>query len=69
MKELKLITWLIFKGGSPGDVSEEPVTQEKQNNGWKVICDVDVPINISIKLGLVSVNGPRETYFVDGLRI
>ena len=22
-----------------------------------------VPINISIKLGFVSVNGPRETYF------
>ena len=25
---------------------------------------VSVPINISIKLGLVSVNEPRETYFV-----
>ena len=28
---------------------------------------VSVPINISIKLGFVSVNGPRETYFVDAL--
>ena len=29
---------------------------------------VSVPINISIKLGFVFVNCPRETYFVDGLR-
>ena len=28
---------------------------------------VSAPINLSIKLGLVSVNGPRETYFVDVL--
>ena len=26
---------------------------------------VSGPINLSIKLGFVSVNGPRETYFVD----
>ena len=30
---------------------------------------VSVPINLSIKLGFVSVNGPRETYFVDAPRI
>ena len=30
---------------------------------------VSVPINLSIKMGFVSVNDPRETYFVDGLRI
>ena len=30
---------------------------------------VSVPINLSIKLGFVSVNGPRETYFVDSPRI
>ena len=30
---------------------------------------VSVPINLSIKLGFVSVNVPRETYFVDALRI
>ena len=29
---------------------------------------VSVPIILSIKLGFVSVNGPRETYFVDALR-
>ena len=28
---------------------------------------VSVPINLSIKLGFVYVNGPRETYFVDVL--
>ena len=28
---------------------------------------VSVPINHSIKLGFVSVNDPRETYFVDSL--
>ena len=30
---------------------------------------VSVPINPSIKLGFVSVNGPSETYFVDVLDI
>ena len=30
---------------------------------------VYVPINISIELGFVSVNGHRETCFVDALRI
>ena len=29
---------------------------------------VSVPINLSIKLGFVSVNDPRETYFVDAPR-
>ena len=27
-------------GGSPGDVSENPVTQEKQQKGWRMSCDV-----------------------------
>ena len=26
--------------GSPGDVSEEPVTYEKRKKGWRMICDV-----------------------------
>ena len=30
---------------------------------------VYVPINLSIKLEFVSVNGPRETYFVAVLRV
>ena len=30
---------------------------------------VSVPINFSIKLGSVTVNGPTETYFVDMLHI
>ena len=29
---------------------------------------VSVPINLFIKFDFVSVNGPRETYFVDALR-
>ena len=29
---------------------------------------VSVPINLYIKFGFVSVNDPRETYFVDVLR-
>ena len=29
---------------------------------------VSVPINLSIKLGFVSINSPREIYFVDALR-
>ena len=31
-------------GGSPGDVSEVPVTQEKQKKGWRISCDVDEAI-------------------------
>ena len=27
-------------GGSPGDVSENPVTQEKRKKGWRMRCDV-----------------------------
>ena len=27
-------------GGSPGDVSEEPVTQEKRKKGCRMCCDV-----------------------------
>ena len=27
-------------GGSPGDVSENPVTQEKRKKGWRKSCDV-----------------------------
>ena len=30
----------ISMGGSPGDVSEEPVTQEKRKKGWRMSCDV-----------------------------
>ena len=28
---------------------------------------VSYPINLSTKLGFISVNGPRETYFVEAL--
>ena len=27
-------------GSSPSDVSEEPLTYEKQKKGWKMSCDV-----------------------------
>ena len=30
---------------------------------------VSVTINLSFKFGFLFVNGPRETYFVDALRI
>ena len=30
---------------------------------------VSVSVNLSIKLGFISVNGPRGTYFVDALRM
>ena len=29
---------------------------------------VSLPINLSIKFGFVSINGPRESYFVDASR-
>ena len=28
------------RGGSPGDVSENPVTLEKRKKGWRMSCDV-----------------------------
>ena len=28
-------------GGSPDDVGEEPIMQEKQKKGWRMNCDVD----------------------------
>ena len=30
----------VGMGGSPGDVSEEPVTEEKRKKGWRMSCDV-----------------------------
>ena len=33
------------------------------------ILAASVPINLSIALDFVSINGPRETYFVDRPRI
>ena len=27
-------------GALPGDVSEDPVTEEKRNKGWRMSCDV-----------------------------
>ena len=27
-------------GGSPGELSEEPVTQEKRKKGWRMNCDI-----------------------------
>ena len=30
----------ISMGGSPGDVREEPVPQEKRKKGWRMNCDV-----------------------------
>ena len=31
---------IAILGGSPGDVSEEPVTLEKRKKGWRMSCDV-----------------------------
>ena len=31
---------VLFMGGSPGELSEELVTQEKQKKGWRMNCDV-----------------------------
>ena len=27
-------------GGLPGDISEEPVMQEKRKKGWRMSCDL-----------------------------
>ena len=31
---------LSAMGGSPGDVSENPVTQKKRKEDWRMSCDV-----------------------------
>ena len=40
LKRLLYSTTIKSMGGSPGDVSEEPVTQEKRKKGWRMSCDV-----------------------------
>ena len=30
----------IIMDGSPGDLSEEPLTQENRKEGWRTSCDV-----------------------------
>ena len=41
----RLLNYLTFvveiMGGSPGDVSEEPVTYEKRKKAWRMSCEVD----------------------------
>ena len=56
-----------YKNWSHGktDVSVSEVNMLKNSS----TLAVSVPINLSIKLGFVSVNGPREIYFVDSLHI
>ena len=33
---------LDYMGGSPGELSEDLVTQEKRKKGWRMNCDVGV---------------------------
>ena len=56
-----------YKSWSPGviNVSISEVNMLKNSS----TLAVSVPINHFLKLGFVSVNGPRETYFVDALHI
>ena len=56
-----------YKSWSHGmaNVSITEVNMSKNSSNLAV----SVPINLSIKLCFVSVNGSRETYFVDALRI
>ena len=32
--------FLLIMGGSPGDVREEPVMQEKRKEGWRMSCEL-----------------------------
>ena len=52
----------LYHGSTNGSVPEANILK---NNSTLV----SVPINHSIKFGFVSVNGPKETYFVDMLHI
>ena len=38
--ELSIMTGHSVMGGSPWDVSEEPVTQEDRKKSWRMGCDV-----------------------------
>ena len=38
--EYPLTTAKQTMGGSPGDLSEEPVTQENRKKDWRMSCDV-----------------------------
>ena len=47
-----------------GDIKVGPIWQMSQFRRW-IYWKMAVPINLSLKLGFVSVRGPRETCFVD----
>ena len=38
---LEMTIRIFIMGGSPCDVSEEPVTKEKRKKGWRMNCHVD----------------------------
>ena len=72
--------WISHSGSNPR--RQTSTTQESWSHGMTNVSTpemnmlknsstvtVSVPINISIKLDSVSVNGPKETYFVEPLRI
>ena len=40
LKKFSLQKCFLCMGGSPGDVSENPVTWEKRKKGWRMSCDV-----------------------------
>ena len=39
-KEIWNFCFITIMGGSPGDVSENPVTWETRKKGWRMSCDV-----------------------------
>ena len=38
--ENELCSYILTMGGSPGELSEELVTQERRKKGWGINCDV-----------------------------
>ena len=57
---MKYFNWVLIPGGRLLRHGGEYVEK------YRTLA-VSVPVNPSIKLGYASVNGPRETYFVDAL--
>ena len=39
-QQFAYLTYSLAMGGSPGELSEELVTQEKRKKGWRMNCDV-----------------------------
>ena len=57
---MMILSYIQYMGGSPGDVSEEPLMQEKQKKGWRMSCYVYIYIYELCSFSNLSVTSPMS---------